>query len=108
MSETDRLNVYICQTCGGMICTIDRDQGVTPFMIACQVMRFCSGMMQSQWYPELPPHFSPEYEWYKPKLKKHMDVVTAEHVKKGGLLLRKLEPNRARQFAEQRMKLLED
>ena len=29
-------NVYVCQKCGGLTVTLDRDQGTTPFMIGCR------------------------------------------------------------------------
>jgi hypothetical protein len=34
MSEA-RINVYVCQKCGGHTVTVDVDEGVTPFMIGC-------------------------------------------------------------------------
>lgn len=34
MSEP-RVNVYVCQKCGGHTVTVDVDEGVTPFMIGC-------------------------------------------------------------------------
>lgn len=30
-----RINVYVCQKCGGHTVTVDVDEGVTPFMIGC-------------------------------------------------------------------------
>lgn len=34
MSEP-RINVYVCEKCGGHTVTVDVDEGVTPFMIGC-------------------------------------------------------------------------
>lgn len=31
----ERINVYVCQKCGGHTVTVDVDEGVTPFMIGC-------------------------------------------------------------------------
>lgn len=100
-----RLNVYVCENCKKWVFTYDRDDGATPFMIECRATPLCSGIMQSQFYPiSIPPHVVPEYEWYKAKIKKHMDEATKDHIRNGGLMLRKLEPNRAIEIARQRLK----
>ena len=35
-----RINVYVCQKCGGYTVTVDVDEGVTPFMIGCHAREF--------------------------------------------------------------------
>ena len=31
-----KINVYVCQKCGGLTVTVDVDEGVTPFMLGCR------------------------------------------------------------------------
>lgn len=88
-------NAYRCRLCEFLIVTINRDQGTTPFLIGCQAGSGCGGMMQSHFYrlPDGAPE--PSYEWYRPDLKalrrlNRGDSAAAEHVLKGGLLLRKI------------------
>lgn len=45
-------------------------------------------------YPYIPDGVEPSLEWYKPKIKKHMSAAVKDHILRGGLLLRKLEPRR--------------
>lgn len=83
-------NKYTCEGCKGEIVTIDRDAGVTPFMIDC---RLCNaGWAQSSCY-RIPQNLSATYEWYAPEDKDthQMTRATRDHVKNGGLLLRKIE-----------------
>lgn len=93
-----RENVYTCQKCGGRVTTIDRDEGVTPFMIGHrEVGSDCKGLMHSAFYPEgpRPSHIAaPTYEWYKPDEQEYKTLRRAskEHVDKGGLLLRRILP----------------
>ena len=98
MSETnvgfkDRLNLYNCAKCGNTIITIDVDDGVTPFMLVCKKHGGCSdGMMTSSMY-NVPPMYTPSHEWYKPAI--GTSDADSDHVKQGGLILRKREtPNR--------------
>ena len=85
-----RLNIYDCQKEGHETVTIDRDKGVTPFMIGCPV-KDCGGFSHSRFYTvsddEVPTH-----EWYIPDQleKESLSSPTLEHVKKGGLLLREI------------------
>jgi hypothetical protein len=107
MSAGDK-NAYHCETCHGYIVTVDLDDGVTPFMLACRVLgepkdraNTCKGMMQSMFYPEEPWPTEdgygvaiptvPTWEWYKPIGRElaGLDSDSFEHVRKGGLLLRK-------------------
>ena len=91
-----RENVYTCEKCGAMLTTVDRDAGVTPFMIGCRQRGdfvACDGMMRSACYPKgpRPPWIGPPtHEWYRPdatetaRLGRH----TRDHVERGGLFLR--------------------
>ena len=86
-------NIYTCAKCGGKIVTIDRDNGTTPFMILCRASLDCNGMMQSSLY-HCPPSSTPTHEWYRPKRKEIRGLYpeVMEHIRKGGLLLRKIDP----------------
>ena len=86
---TGRVNQYLCGVCGGTITTVNRADGVTPFMLACRAREGCSGMMASRFYhvqgaPE------PTHEWYRPDEieSRFLGAETAEHVADGGLLIR--------------------
>jgi hypothetical protein len=91
--ERARKNAYWCEDCRGYVVTLDVDKGVTPMFLACRVKgepddpaNDCKGTMRSMMYPappwpkhdgfgsEIPTE--PTWEWY-------------EHVRKGGLLLRR-------------------
>jgi hypothetical protein len=85
-----KTNLYTCTSCGGRVTTIDREDGVTPFMIGCRATEGCHGMMQSSFYrvpPDAPP---PTYEWYRPTEKeaRRLGPSMLEHVKQGGLNIR--------------------
>ena len=84
-----RKNVYVCQTCGRKIVTLDIDEGVTPFMLTtCRAKEGCKGKMQSRFYAvdqTLPVH----YVWYMPKDLQGFNKYTLEHIRKGGLVMRK-------------------
>lgn len=69
--------------------TLDRDMGTTPAMLACRVTDGCDGTMRSAHYM-VDQALKPDYEWYKPS-KLPRDPGMREHVKMGGLLLRKAE-----------------
>ncbi len=89
------INQYTCDECRGTIVTVDRDEGVTPFMLGCRAKPGCTGLMRSSFY-SLPTIPRPSWEWYKPQFEeelKKLDHQTREHVKLGGLLLRQIPPN---------------
>lgn len=89
ISPSIRLNQYTCWTCNGVITTIDRDEGVTPAMLACRVTEGCDGTMHSHRYM-VDSNLTPDYEWYTPaKLPRDPDM--REYVERGGLLIRKIE-----------------
>lgn len=79
------INQYTCKTCGKHIVTVDRDDGTTPFMIACQRSPACPGPMASHAY-RVSQDLHPSHEWYKPVGK--VKPAYRHHVAMGGLLLR--------------------
>jgi hypothetical protein len=83
-------NRYTCQVCGGQIVTIDREVGVTPFMIKCRAPEGCSGDMYSAFYNEV--NDEPTYEWRKPTVAEYEKLHPREkdHVDQGGLLIYKI------------------
>jgi hypothetical protein len=99
-----RLNVYGCTgkrefrpplgtmviiggPCGWKAITIDREPGVTPFLIKCEG---CGGDAQSSFY-RVPANLDATHEWYRPDSFEGLKPGEIEHVKKGGLLLRRIE-----------------
>lgn len=83
-------NAYECQSCKGIICTIDIDEGVTPFIIECLATK-CGGEMHSSFYPTQPkPPEMPDaaYEWYKPTDLSKYSPAMQDHIKMGGLVIR--------------------
>lgn len=80
-------NLYQCTTCLHIVCTVDRDQGVTPFMIRCQSDTGCKGSMQSGFYIAH-PMMRPTIEWYRPDTLEGLDRWDIEHIERGGLLMR--------------------
>lgn len=85
----NKINTYVCNTCKESIVTVDRDEGVTPFMLACRATDGCSGMMQSSMYL-CNQSVAPAWEWYRPLNLKGLDEGTRDHVSKGGLLLQRI------------------
>lgn len=88
-----RINGYICTSddCKRVTITVDVDDGVTPFMIRCPG---CKSTAVSCMYPTsgpVPPVESATLEWYKPDEKemRRMHPANLDHVRRGGLLLRK-------------------
>jgi hypothetical protein len=77
MSWQYKLNEYICDNGHSMV-TIDRDQGVTPFVIMCR-KKGCKQRAISLMY-KVNPKLVPEFEWYK-------SVENTD----GVLMLRKIE-----------------
>lgn len=86
-----RLNKYTCRKCRGSITTIDRDKGVTPFMLECRATPECGGNMYSHGYRGIAEKEKPTHEWYMPSDLSGLDEWTREHVENGGLLIRGIE-----------------
>lgn len=92
MSILGGVNVYTCSHCGRKIVTRDRDEGTTPFGLACRATEDCRGTMRSSCY-RVDQHLKPTWEWFRPKTKAERRLVTPEledHVDQGGLILRSL------------------
>lgn len=89
-AKPPRINQYTCTSCSGVITTIDRDHGVTPFMLACRATEGCHGTMHSHLY-RVAPGLTPDHEWYKPTSLKGLTAGMRDHVEMGGLLIRKIE-----------------
>lgn len=99
-------NHYICPA-GHVTVTIDRDAGVTPAFMPCPheatrgfpavtvvcELRAASGwyrVPQAEWRAE--PARQATHEWYRPDddERRHLDAYQADHVNRGGLLLRRV------------------
>lgn len=92
-----RVNVYQCERePKHAIITIDREPGVTPFTVQCL---HCEALgtpgdgfyrhpaMRSKLY-RVPQDLRPTHEFYRPDSLNEVRVGVADHVLKGGLLLR--------------------
>lgn len=86
-------NIYFCSECGHGFVTVDRDNGVTPFMTTCDRAP-CAAAAYSFFYrapQEMLKNIEPAYEWYRPSeedLAGKSDQVK-DHVARGGLLMRR-------------------
>lgn len=89
----NKINTYTCPH-GHVTVTIDTDEGVTPMMLRCRQKaddgkHNCTDFAKSGFY-QVDQTLTPEYEWYKPASLKGLSAQMKEHVKMGGLELRKL------------------
>jgi hypothetical protein len=91
MSNIGKKNVYTCLKCNRSIITVDVDDGTTPFMLDCRATPGCDGVMQSAFY-DVPVGLPPDFEWFKPKSLKDYSPEMKEHIQKGGLDLRPVQP----------------
>lgn len=94
-----RINAYVCDggyfqlpglpraCCDHFIITVDRDEGVTPFMVSCEN---CGRPAYSKMY-RVAVDITPTHEWYRPTADAKLSDWEAAHVDKGGLLLRPIE-----------------
>lgn len=83
-------NEYACAA-GHVTVTVDRDDGVTPFTIACPKCDAPGTRAQSRFY-RVDQSQEPEYEWYRPESweLRGESRELRQHVKSGGLVLRKV------------------
>lgn len=86
-----KINQYVCDTCGGVITTIDRDNGTTPFFMDCRVTAGCPGAMRSAMY-RVEQSLTPDYEWVAPTNAVRRREMR-EHVAMGGLMIRPIAPD---------------
>jgi len=105
MEETqlkiEKRNAYFCKECRKVTITVDIDEGVTPAFIECPHCKkgFASSFMYQipgcMYFGEFKNGqmtlLTADYEWYKPSEKETLllSKAEAEHVFKGGLLMRK-------------------
>lgn len=95
----ERRNAYFCKSCRRITLTVDIDSGVTPMFISCP---HCSGQATSFMYQipgcmrfdfssRVASVFPADFEWYKPDDKelKTLGKSDKQHIKDGGLLMRK-------------------
>jgi hypothetical protein len=68
--------------CGAFIVTLDRDAGVTPFMLKCGR---CGAYAHSKFY-RVAEWLKPTHEWYRPDSLDGIDAAYHEHLSKGGLM----------------------
>lgn len=94
-------NVYQCDhDAAHLIVTVDREPGVTPFTVQCPHCEaagtpgkgfYKHPAMTSAMY-RVHQNLKPTHEWYRPDTVHGLRDSIAEHVLRGGLVLRKIEP----------------
>lgn len=90
---TNRVNCYVCKSCGHVTKTKDVDAGVTPASFSCEI---CNALAWSTFYKDILPNKLPTFEWYRPTLEELFKIrkkkaFSIEHVLKGGLEYRKVK-----------------
>jgi hypothetical protein len=94
LAPPNRINIYVCEKCGGNTVTIDIHEGCTPFMLDCRASGKegdCDGMAQSSFYRVSPLSPEPQWEWFKPIEEDYDSLSPAmrQHVDDGGLDIRR-------------------
>lgn len=84
--NSSRKNAYVCENCTSYIVTVDREPGVTPFMVICGN---CEMQATSKFY-RVHSDLIATHEWYRPDTLDGLSPWELDHVEKGGLLLRKI------------------
>jgi len=90
ISPDGKKNIYTCRECRGHIVTRDVVDGTTPFMIRCEAIVGCKGMMHSSFYRVFDGTIAASHEWYKPEVAQVLEPGVRRHVEMGGLVLRKI------------------
>lgn len=93
-------NMYVCEKCSEGFITVDRDEGTTPFITDCKITPGCKGHAKSSFYRIFDQSVKASWEWYKPTEDELQKIILGktfyhaqsirDHVKHGGLLLRKI------------------
>ena len=88
----NKINTYTCPH-GHVTVTRDIDDGVTPMVIRCRQKHDdgkhnCTEFAKSSWY-NCDQTLIAEYEWFKPKSLKGYNPEMKEHLRKGGLDMRR-------------------
>lgn len=91
MSFKNKINAYTCPA-GHQTITVDRDEGMTTFMLGCKHPG-CTLHAQSSFY-RCPQDLTPEWEWYRPNEDElsRTDAMMVEHARAGGLFIRRIGP----------------
>lgn len=103
MMPAGSINGWLCKKCSRLTIVIHRDEGVTPFVLACRAdgfdpthpMSSCDGFGESCGYPVDPPPRPPEWEFYRPD-DRELQLLDQKHpgmwfhVKNGGLNIRRI------------------
>lgn len=87
-SMRGRKNIYVCDKCFGHVVTVDVDDGTTPFGMNCRATFACTGAMRSSMYRVFDQTMAAAFEWYRPTALQRLSPGEAEHVARGGLLIR--------------------
>ena len=100
MEQRRAINQYSCDTCAGVITTVNTVEGVTPMFLTCKATAACPGRMISAMY-RVPDNAVPRWEWYRPEGSELERLIQEcpdwkEHVAKGGLAIRRMSPLKAR------------
>lgn len=86
----NRVNCYVCDSCGNITKTKHIDAGVTPMFFSCVE---CGQRSRSTFFNDIVPNKQPTIEWYRPTLheclKMRNDEAVLQHVLNGGLNFRK-------------------
>jgi len=90
-----RKNIYACDS-GHETVTVDTAEGVTPFMILCPE---CSEYARSKVY-RVDQTLEATHEWYRPDTLDGVSPQSHDHVKRGGLIMRKIGNNEPEQAAK--------
>ena len=59
------INLYNCKRCGNTIITEDKDEGVTPASLPCEMFGGCSDGRMWSFYYNVPPILVASHEWFK-------------------------------------------
>ena len=100
MEQINKVNGYTCDRCPARIVTVNRADGVTPFMVLHSHapehgLVPCSEQFIKSCFYRVPQDLEPTHEWYKPE-KAPRDRYEREHWEQGGLSLRRIvRPERA-------------
>jgi hypothetical protein len=96
MSARGEINGWRCADCGAHTYVVHVDDGVTPMFLACRATEGCKGTGVSLMYsrPPVPQHVidAVEWEWFRPQDRavRRMEAGMRDHIKRGGLDLRRL------------------
>lgn len=80
------IKAYVCKNIHSTITIDNEDSGITPFLIQCP---------ECDLQASVKPNYVHEnrkitHEWYKPTTFENLTQLEIDHIKNGGLLLRKL------------------